>query len=341
MVRYLIFLLTLLTITNTIAYKELSTDLMNYYNNDVGEEYRRDIQSLPTNLLPNGIDALFIMPYEDANGSMNIYLIGERGKKGDSEWKLYNLDKVKFTGNYNPPKTDVYYNEDDGLVYITSQMPFSAYYYGAKYQWNKESAKLTLIEEWEDDPSARALEEVEVLLKDGKISEAGDKLSSIFYPGNYYNDYEMTCKFLRTAHNFALSSYKNGDVKNACRYYEDALKAFELICGSDWYLNFNTKDDYINSEYNTYMSFDEFIEAINDYGFFLEQAGKAKDAIYVLNAVVILSPEREVAHLNLGDAYWKSGNKEKSKSEYLKYIEIMTKKGLKDKIPERVWNSIK
>jgi len=341
MIRNLIFLIIPLLITNILAYKELSDKLISYYVNDVGEAYRRDVQSLPTNLLPDGIDALFILPYEDENGNIYIYLIGEKGGKGESEWNLYDLVLIKFTGYYNPPKSDVYYNESDGLIYITSQMPFSAYYYGAKYQWNKDSAKLTLIKVWEDDPSARALEEVNALLEDGKISEAGDKLMSIFYPGHYYNDYEMTCKFLRSAHNFAISAYKNGNIENACEYYEDAFKTFELTVGSDWYMNFKSKGEYISSEYNKYMDFDEFIEAINDYGFFLEQAGNVKKAIEVLSAVLSLSPDRMVAHLNLGDALWKSGNKKEAKSEYLKYIEIMTENGLKDKIPERVWLNVK
>ncbi|MGQ9705752.1 MAG: hypothetical protein ACUVWP_01945 [bacterium] len=341
MIRRIIFLSAILIVSYVILYNETPKEVLSYYVNNSGEFYRRDIQSLPNYLLPNGIDGLFILPYESKDGEITLYLVGEKGVKGDSDWRLYDLGIVKFSGSYNSAKADVYYNESDGLIYITSQMPFSAYYYGAKYKWNKESVKLTLVEEWEDDPSARALEEVNALLEDDKISEAGDKLMSIFYPGHYYNDYEMTCKFLRSAHNFALSSYKKGQIKNACKYYKDASKVFELTVGSDWYMNFNTKEDYINSEYNKYMKFDDFIEAINDYGFFLEQAGEVGDAIYILNAVVMLSPDRVVAHLNLGDAYLKCRNKEKARSEYLKYIKIMTEKGLIKEIPERVWINVK
>jgi len=86
------------------------------------------------------------------------------------------------------------------------------------------------------------------------------------------------------------------------------------------------------------MAYSEFITSVNDYGFFLEQSGKSKDAIYVLTYVLILSPDRTPAHLNLADALYKNGNKEEAKKYYKTYIELMKKEG--KEIPSEVYKRL-
>jgi tetratricopeptide (TPR) repeat protein len=80
----------------------------------------------------------------------------------------------------------------------------------------------------------------------------------------------------------------------------------------------------------------ENIAQFNDAGFFLEQANRAPEAISVLEKVIGFDPTRTPAYLNLADAYSKTGDKEKAKANYQKYVELMEKSGKGAKVPARV-----
>jgi len=68
----------------------------------------------------------------------------------------------------------------------------------------------------------------------------------------------------------------------------------------------------------------------------MEQAGKCKDAIFVLTYVLKLSPDRTPAYLNLADALYKDGKE--AKKYYKTYVDLMNKEG-KD-IPSRVYDRL-
>jgi len=286
----------------------------------------RDVQNFPPSWLPDGIKSLFIitMPQDRTK----IILTG-RGKDGI----FSSFGRVEFNGELNIAKTDVFYDEEDGLIHIYSQMPCSAFYYGATYRWDKESEKLVIVKEWHEDPSADALKEVESLLAAGEIDKASEKLNTMFYPGHYYDTPEMEVKFLRSAHKKALEEYRKGS-NNSWKLIKTAIS----VLGDKWVFRFKSREDYEKSDFNKYMTYGEFITAMNDYGFFMEQAGKCKDAIFVLTCVLTLSPDRTPAHLNLADALYKYGSKEEAKKYYKTYMELMKKEG-KD-IPSRVYKRL-
>ncbi|MGH7066181.1 MAG: tetratricopeptide repeat protein [Acetobacteraceae bacterium] len=75
---------------------------------------------------------------------------------------------------------------------------------------------------------------------------------------------------------------------------------------------------------------------LNNYGFFLEEAGHAYDAIGPLQDALELDPGRIVAYLNLGDAFFAIGNKDAARSNYAEYRKRMGVAGRTDKIPHRV-----
>jgi tetratricopeptide (TPR) repeat protein len=74
------------------------------------------------------------------------------------------------------------------------------------------------------------------------------------------------------------------------------------------------------------------LEYYNDKGYYLEQSGLYKEAIYLLEKIIENFPDRTVAYINLGDAYWGLGKKEHAKKAYLVYVEQMTSKNKKEKI---------
>jgi len=85
-------------------------------------------------------------------------------------------------------------------------------------------------------------------------------------------------------------------------------------------------------------------ETVNDYnnlGYFLEQAGDYKGAIFILLKVIESFPSRTVAYINLGDAYFGLKNSAKAKEAYNTYITLMKKSGKETKIPKRVYDRIK
>ncbi len=79
----------------------------------------------------------------------------------------------------------------------------------------------------------------------------------------------------------------------------------------------------------------------NDLAYYLEQYGLRSEAIHILEKIIITYPNRTVAYINLGDAYWGLGEQEQAKEAYEKYIELMKTNGKENKIPQRVYERIK
>lgn len=84
------------------------------------------------------------------------------------------------------------------------------------------------------------------------------------------------------------------------------------------------------------MTVDVYANILNDYAFFLQEAGKDKfKVINILQQVIKVSPERAVAYLNIGDAYYEI-NQEVAKAYYRKYVDIMNKNKKLALVPEKV-----
>ena len=75
---------------------------------------------------------------------------------------------------------------------------------------------------------------------------------------------------------------------------------------------------------------------LNDYGFFLAEAGLHERAVPVLQVVVARAPDRTVAYLNLADAEQAQGQAEIALDHYRRYADLMLAAGKADKIPARV-----
>ena len=78
----------------------------------------------------------------------------------------------------------------------------------------------------------------------------------------------------------------------------------------------------------------------NDIAYWLEQAELYREAIYLLEALLEEHPDRTVAYINIGDAYWGIKNIEDAKKVYIIYIEQMKAKGLENKIPQRIFDRV-
>jgi tetratricopeptide (TPR) repeat protein len=75
---------------------------------------------------------------------------------------------------------------------------------------------------------------------------------------------------------------------------------------------------------------------LNDYGFFLTEAGKHEQAVVVLQRVLARAPNRAVAYLNLADAEYARGDRTGARGHYRRYATLMQEVGKSDKVPARV-----
>ena len=75
---------------------------------------------------------------------------------------------------------------------------------------------------------------------------------------------------------------------------------------------------------------------LNEYGFYLAEAGDPKAAVDVLETVLTEDPQRTVAYLNIADAQFALGRLSAARASYARYRELMTEQGKADRIPPRV-----
>lgn len=78
----------------------------------------------------------------------------------------------------------------------------------------------------------------------------------------------------------------------------------------------------------------------NNIGYFLDEAGFHEAAAYVLNEVVAAFPNRTVAYINLGDAYWGLEKHTEAREAYQNYIRLMRENKREQRIPKRVFDRV-
>ncbi len=100
---------------------------------------------------------------------------------------------------------------------------------------------------------------------------------------------------------------------------------------------YSLQSDYF--EFNKEISVKN-VRHFNDIAYYLEQSCNYKEAIKILDAIIIKFPHRTVAYINLGDAYWELDNKSEAKKAYREYVDLMKSNGLETQIPQRVYTRI-
>jgi hypothetical protein len=119
--------------------------------------------------------------------------------------------------------------------------------------------------------------------------------------------------------------YKQGDAKKAADTMQSAVGTLALPFVVDSYpVEGSDPQDR------------KIVGQFNDYGFYLAEAGRTKDAIAVLSDVVDVEADRTVAYLNLADAQFAAGDKVGAKTNYGEYQKRMAAAGKAAKVPPRV-----
>lgn len=124
----------------------------------------------------------------------------------------------------------------------------------------------------------------------------------------------------------SLSEFKNA----TARLYKEKVR-FQNFPKQQFVALYVSNFGYSKSDQQSY----------NDIAYYWQQAGFNDDAIWLLEKVISGSPSRMVAYLNIADAYWSKGEKDRASDNYKKYIDLMMVSGNKQKIPERATNRSK
>lgn len=84
----------------------------------------------------------------------------------------------------------------------------------------------------------------------------------------------------------------------------------------------------------------ERITSYNNIAYYLEQSGDYEPAILILNKIVGKVPNRTVAYINLGDAYWGLEQHTEAREAYQTYIHLMRESNREQRIPQRVLDRV-
>ncbi len=154
---------------------------------------------------------------------------------------------------------------------------------------------------------------------------------------NLYND-NLSREVWNDSIRILIPDIKDSIIHKFNKDYDIYLGEFK----SKLYDKIYSHDMYRSLDYLNYVEINKStVQKYNDIGFFLLESGNCQQSIYILENVVYKFPQRTVAYLNLGDAYYCNNNSGEAIEMYQKYIELMKANGKESRIPKRIWDRIK
>lgn len=97
----------------------------------------------------------------------------------------------------------------------------------------------------------------------------------------------------------------------------------------------------LQSALSEYKLSERSLTSYNNIAYYLEKAKAYNEASFLLEKILEEFPNRTVAYLNLGDAYWGLGDTGKAKAAYQTYIKQMKESDKEKKIPKVVLERVK
>lgn len=236
---------------------------------------------------------------------------------------------------------------EGNVISLWSQAPFRAFQSEAELSW--DGKKLSIVTHEYSDPTAEFFEQKAALLKKGDLAglmklEDWPEGSYVQYPAFYGDYFDLAPPALRLAYKKAMEAYRKGNAKTAVSYMHYGLLQYtEAFAMWDWEKGTLTAAD-IKGEPNGFhaegrIPLSEFVQMLNDYGFFLSEVKRYKEAKPILLNVIKLAPSRAVAYLNAADTEWALGEKASAKTHYKQYVKLLGKNA--SKAPKRVTERIK
>jgi len=234
-------------------------------------------------------------------------------------------------GYLNPAKTN---NDcENGLIRLYSQMPFSAYTYIQTFRWQNQ--QLSYISSSAADPSAETVDRlIEQVVKGNDIFE--EEAFGFFYPHRYIYAAKLA-DAIDQGHQVALQLYQQGNPQAAA---QRLAKMFDLTVRlSEIVVKGSLKQppqQWLESWQEMAVDPKNYVAALNDYGFFLQEVGDHPAAITIFRMAIRADRDRTVAYLNLADSLWAQGELTEARQNYRIYQQLMAKARWQSKIPQKV-----
>ena len=265
-------------------------------------------------------------------GNSNVLLVGAKGNT--VVWKK----SFPLPEEVNTPKTNP--TCEGRAIELYSQFPFSAFTRVYTFSWDGHS--LRYISTRSEDLSAETLEEAIKAAETGDVKKLKalyeDDMLPIFYPMNYIGSSTLA-EAIKRGHTAATRLYKAGKSLEAARrlalMFDLTLALARTVSGGDDFSS-QAPDKWLQAWKSQEVANTDYIYALNDYGFFLQQAGDDHRALPVFNAIIKEDPARAVTYLNLADSLWMLKRKQEAKSHYQTYQRLMTEANKGTQVPSRV-----
>ena len=266
-------------------------------------------------------------------GNQNVLLVGTKGNT--VVWKK----QLPLNEEVNSAKTNP--TCKGRTIELYSQFPFSAYTKVYTFSWDGRSIKY--LSTRSEDPSAETLEDAIRAAETGdtrtlKSLYAEGNYLPIFYPMNYI--YKSTLEeAIKRGHTAATKLYKAGKSREAAErlslMFDLTVALVNTVAGDDD-PSLKAPDKWLQAWKSLEVPNTDYVYALNDYGFFLQQALDHNGAIPIFHLVIKEDAQRAVAYLNLADSLWALDRKEEAKSHYKTYQRLMAEANKGTQIPPRV-----
>jgi hypothetical protein len=260
--------------------------------------------------------------------SCPMYLDGVQG--GRTLWSQEFPDDISV----NLAKLDV--ESDHKNIYVSYEYPSKTVRVIQGIAWDGKT--LTTVSGETEDPSSDAVD----LYKEIAVNGTRDQFQKavkehkleVMYPWNYFNS-DYIAEIIAAVHQKALSDYHHDRLSEAIARLDLGLDCAEDLArlkysapqdSVRWVGLFASKDMELRPQ--------QYIPAVNDYGYFLQKAGQDRSAATILRAVIKCDPKRTVAYLNLADSLWNLGDTKEAKSCYRQYL-IRARREKRNSIPSR------
>lgn len=169
--------------------------------------------------------------------------------------------------------------------------------------------------------------------------DALDEGSVQSVPASYINN-NLINEAIQKGEHKALLLYGDGDIPTAAErlgmvfdFVTQAINSQRQFVSTE---NLSRFEQWAEALKYQGLPVADYITALNDYGYFLQQNDCLDESRQVLQLVTRISPERAVAYLNLGDSYWKLGKTKEARFSYKKYLDLMAESRETRSIPQRI-----
>jgi len=253
------------------------------------------------------------------------------------------LWKRSFPLREDVNKAKTYVECKGRTVELHSQLPFSAAEVIQTFSW--DGRRLTYRGTRHEDPSAEFIEEMIRAAEAGDTKALSRFLSNdpaegevtVMYPYAYIGS-ELFASAIKRAHTAATRLFRLGRSRDAALRLSlmfDVTVQLNRIVSAEEPLR-KRPDAWIQAWKDREMSAGDYVYALNDYGYFLQQSGENEEAVNVFASVLASEPARAVTHLNLADSLWALNKKAEARTHYKTYQQLMAAAKRGAEIPARV-----